>query len=205
MATAFAGASFAVHDLTIKDLRALEVALARLSSAHLDLEAAPSLAQVQIVRAQPALPPCSHFTVVAPDARRVDVHQLTLRAQPALPPCSHFTVVAPDARRVDVHQLTWHQVDEEARKTGMPVQIALSADLRKALEATPRNHVTVINTEFGKPFTVNGFSVFMRDAIRAAGLPLDCKPHGLRKTLGRLLADANVSDPGELESGCPES
>ena len=48
-------------------------------------------------------------------------------------------------------------------------------------------------TEFGKPFTVNGFSGFMRDAIRAAGLPLDCKPHGLRKTMGRLMADADVS------------
>jgi len=33
----------------------------------------------------------------------------------------------------------------------------------------------------------------MRDAISAAGLPLDCKPHGLRKTFGRLLADAGVS------------
>ncbi len=99
--------------------------------------------------------------------------------------------------RVDIHQLTWRQVDEEAsytrRKTGVPVQMAVSEDLRKALEATPRNHVTVINTEFGKPFTVNGYSGFMRDAINAAGLPLDCKPHGLRKTLGRLLADAGVS------------
>jgi integrase len=33
----------------------------------------------------------------------------------------------------------------------------------------------------------------MRDAMNAAGLPLDCKPHGLRKTLGRRLADAGVS------------
>src|SRR5215831_1421263 len=30
---------------------------------------------------------------------------------------------------------------------------------------------------------------FMRHAIKAAGLPIDCKPHGLRKTLGRRLAD----------------
>jgi hypothetical protein len=29
----------------------------------------------------------------------------------------------------------------------------------------------------------------MRDAIRAAGLPLDCWPHGLQKTLGNRLAD----------------
>ena len=33
----------------------------------------------------------------------------------------------------------------------------------------------------------------MRDAMTAAGLPLDCKPHGLRETLGRKLADAGVS------------
>ncbi|CCD96413.1 hypothetical protein BRAO375_60024 [Bradyrhizobium sp. ORS 375] len=33
----------------------------------------------------------------------------------------------------------------------------------------------------------------MRDAMTAAGLPLDCRPHGLRKTLGRLLADAGAT------------
>ena len=30
----------------------------------------------------------------------------------------------------------------------------------------------------------------MRNAIAGAGLPLDCQPHGLRKTAGRRLADA---------------
>src|SRR6516162_9439406 len=34
-----------------------------------------------------------------------------------------------------------------------------------------------------------GFSQFMRHTIKAAGLPIDCKPHGLRKTLGRRMAD----------------
>jgi integrase len=33
----------------------------------------------------------------------------------------------------------------------------------------------------------------MRDAITAAGLPLDCQPHGLRKTLGRQMADAGCT------------
>jgi enterobacteria phage integrase len=96
--------------------------------------------------------------------------------------------------RIDTHRLTWNQVDEVAsyarHKTGMPVEMELSDELRKALDAAPRKHLTVINTEYGRPFTVDGF---MRDAIRAAGLPLGCQPHGLRKTLGRLLADAGVS------------
>jgi enterobacteria phage integrase len=33
----------------------------------------------------------------------------------------------------------------------------------------------------------------MRDAMTEAGLPLDYRPHGLRKTFGRLLADAGAT------------
>jgi len=33
----------------------------------------------------------------------------------------------------------------------------------------------------------------MRDAIAAAGLPLACKPHGLRKATGRRLAEAGAT------------
>jgi enterobacteria phage integrase len=99
--------------------------------------------------------------------------------------------------RIDTHLLTWHQVDNDAtytrHKTGVPVEMEVAEDLLNALAATPRKHVTVINTEYGRPYTVDGFSRFMRDAITAAGLPLGCQPHGLRKTLGRLLADAGAS------------
>lgn len=65
--------------------------------------------------------------------------------------------------------------------------------MRATLDAAPRSHVCIITTEFGRPFTANGFSGFMRDAMTDAGPPLDCKPHGLRNTLGRKLADAGVS------------
>jgi integrase len=99
--------------------------------------------------------------------------------------------------RVDTHKLTWDKVDTDAtytrRKTGVPVEMAVAEELAKALAATPRQHVTIINTEYGKPHTVDGFSRFMRDAITAAGLPIDCQPHGLRKTLGRLMADAECT------------
>jgi integrase len=101
------------------------------------------------------------------------------------------------AARIDTHLLTWNQVDDgvcyRRHKTGVQVDMDVSDDLAKALAATPRNHVVVIATAYGKPFTVDGFSRFMREAISAAGLPLSCQPHGLRKTLGRLLADAGCS------------
>jgi integrase len=98
--------------------------------------------------------------------------------------------------RVDTHLITWPQVEKsyyERSKTGVAVQTAVAANLKEAIDAFPRTHVTVINTAYGKPFTVDGYSGFMRDAIKAAGLPMACQPHGLRKTLGRLLADAGAT------------
>jgi integrase len=100
--------------------------------------------------------------------------------------------------RVDVHRMTWRQVDAAGvdyvrNKTGVGVDLGLHSELQSALCAAPRDHVTIINTEYGRPFSVNGFSQFMRSAITEAGLPLDCKPHGLRKTLGRRMADAGCS------------
>jgi enterobacteria phage integrase len=75
---------------------------------------------------------------------------------------------------VDVHAMTWAQVDRDGigytrNKTGVAVEIGMQTGLLAALNAANRSHVTIINTEFGKPFTVNGFSGFMRNAIRAGG------------------------------------
>jgi integrase len=100
--------------------------------------------------------------------------------------------------RVDVHAITWAQIDADGvnykrSKSGVAVDSDMSDELRAALNATPREHVTIINTVYGRPHTVDGFSGFLRDAMTAAGLPLDCKPHGLRKTLGREMADADAS------------
>ena len=100
--------------------------------------------------------------------------------------------------RVDTHLTTWKQADANdfeytRRKTGVPVFVQKAISLRAALSALPRKHVCILTTEWGKPFTVDGFSGWMRDAMTEAGLPLDCRPHGLRKTFGRLLADAGAT------------
>jgi integrase len=101
-------------------------------------------------------------------------------------------------RRSDVHRMTWADVSGSTirvvqQKTRRKLVIPLHYELRKVLAATEREHVTIINTEYGKPYTVDGFSQWMRDAITAAGLPLDCQPHGLRKAAGRRLAEAGCS------------
>jgi site-specific recombinase XerD len=53
--------------------------------------------------------------------------------------------------------------------------------------------MTLLNTQRGRPFTVGGFGEWIRDAITAAGLPLECQPHGLRKAAGRRLAEAGCT------------
>ena len=101
-------------------------------------------------------------------------------------------------RRSDVHRMTWADVAGDAirviqQKTGAKLSIALHSELRAVLAAAARDHVTILNTAFGQPFTVDGFSQFMRDAIASAGLPIECQPHGLRKAAGRRLAEAGCS------------
>ena len=101
-------------------------------------------------------------------------------------------------RRSDVHRMTWADVSERTirvtqQKTGRKLTIPLHRDLLPALALAERDHVTIINTKYGKPFTVDGFSQWIRTAITAAGLPLDCQPHGLRKAAGRRLAEAGCT------------
>ena len=101
-------------------------------------------------------------------------------------------------RRSDVHRMTWADVNDDSirvvqQKTGRKLAIPLHRDLLTILATTERKHVTIINTEYGKPFTVDGFSQWMRDAITAAGLPLECQPHGIRKAAGRRLAEAGCT------------
>lgn len=101
-------------------------------------------------------------------------------------------------RRSDVHRMTWADVIGSLimvvqQKTTEKLSIRLHHHLQAVLAAAPRQHITILNTAFGQPFTVDGFSQWMRSAIKAAGLPLECQPHGLRKAAGRRLAEAGCT------------
>jgi enterobacteria phage integrase len=101
-------------------------------------------------------------------------------------------------RRSDVHRMTWADVSDGTvrvvqQKTGRKLTIRLHQDLLEVLAGADRANVTIINTKYGKPFTVDGFSQWIRSAITAVGLPLECQPHGLRKAAGRRLAEAGCT------------
>jgi enterobacteria phage integrase len=98
--------------------------------------------------------------------------------------CGAHGVVAYHAREQDHGRAT---------EDGPPALIPLHRDLLTTLAAAKREHVSILTTMYGKPFTVDGFSQWMRDAIADAGLPLECQPHGLRKATGRRLAEAGAT------------
>ena len=79
------------------------------------------------------------------------------------------------------------------KKTGAELQIPKHPALVRAIKAGPSNGIYILGDENGRPLTENQLSDLVRDALRAAGLPPDCKPHGLRKANQRLLAEAGAT------------
>jgi enterobacteria phage integrase len=71
--------------------------------------------------------------------------------------------------------------------------IPMHPHLQREIALQRKQHVVILTTGWGKPFSVKGFQQFVAKAIRAAGLPDICKAHGLRKAAARRLAEAGCS------------
>jgi integrase/recombinase XerD len=80
----------------------------------------------------------------------------------------------------------------EHRANPVPVNIELFSDLAKIIAATKSGHMTFLTTEYGKPFTPNGFSNKFREWCDEAGLP-HCSAHGVRKQTATRLAECGAS------------
>jgi integrase/recombinase XerD len=79
----------------------------------------------------------------------------------------------------------------------MPLHPKLAASITAYAKARKvRHHLTFLVTEFGKPFTANGFGNWFRDRCNEAGLP-QCSAHGLRKATATRLAEGRAS-PHEI-------
>ena len=111
-------------------------------------------------------------------------------------------------RRSDVHRMTWQDISPKTgrikvnqQKTGAKIEVPLHRDLLAVLEKARHNHVTIINTEFGKPFTVDGFSSLhaRRHQSRRAAARLSAArtAQGRRSPLGgsRMHHEADHGDP----------
>jgi integrase len=79
------------------------------------------------------------------------------------------------------------------RKKMHAIEIPVAAELAKIIAATPTGDMTFLMTEWGKPFTANGFGNWFRDRCNDAGLP-QCSAHGLRKAGATIAAERGATD-----------
>jgi len=72
-------------------------------------------------------------------------------------------------------------------------EIPILPELQASIEATPSGHLNYLTTQFGRPFTGNGFGGWFKRRCREAGL-LHCSAHGLRKAGATSAANNGASD-----------
>jgi integrase len=88
----------------------------------------------------------------------------------------------------DLKDLVHNVVQQKTRKE---LVLPIHPNLREVLDAVPDldQREFVVMTAWGKPFSPKGLTVRMRHWTKAAGMPAGYTLHGLRKTLGKALAE----------------
>jgi site-specific recombinase XerD len=84
-------------------------------------------------------------------------------------------------------------VQVRQQKTGAMLVIPLHPKLAAVIAASAGDHLTLLTTRTGAPFTAAGFGNWFRDCCNDAGLPKHCAAHELRKAACRRLAEAGCS------------
>lgn len=79
------------------------------------------------------------------------------------------------------------------KKTHTQLEIPVHPVLAEIIAATPSDHLMLLTTSFGKPFSEKGFGGWFRKQCNAAGVPAECSAHGLRKAACRRLAEHGCS------------
>jgi integrase len=87
--------------------------------------------------------------------------------------------------------LTFTQQKNGNRKP-VKLELPVLAALQKIIDASPCGHLTILVTEFGKPFTAKGFGSKFRAWCDEAELP-HCTAHGLRKAGAVIAAEKGAT------------
>jgi integrase len=88
----------------------------------------------------------------------------------------------------------WLVFTQQKNRKHNPIrmQIPIRPELQQVLDASPLGDLTFLVTEFGKPFTANGFGNWFRDRCVEAGVP--GRAHGLRKAAASRLANLGATE-----------
>jgi integrase len=100
-------------------------------------------------------------------------------------------------RRSDVARFRWLDFDGEQfphtqQKTGKALMLPVLPALREALDAAPRLGDHILTTPWGTPRALGTLTNDFARWTEAAGLQ-GCTMHGLRKTLGKILAEEGAT------------
>lgn len=92
----------------------------------------------------------------------------------------------------------WLHLTQQKNRRNNPItlDVPIRPELRSVLDGSPLGEFTYLVTDFGKPFTANGFGNKFREWCDQAGLQ-QCSAHGLRKAAATRLAEAGAS-PHEI-------
>lgn len=110
-------------------------------------------------------------------------------------------------RRSDVARLEWSWFDFKkgtvtltTKKGDKLLVLPITPMLRDALAPLERKGDTVLVTAYGKPFSEKSLTGRMADWTFSAKLPKGCTIHGLRKSLGKMLAETGATTRQLMET-----
>ncbi len=83
--------------------------------------------------------------------------------------------------------------DHTQKKTGRRLWLPIHPNLRDVLEQTDMTREFVVITQYGQPFSAKSLGGRMADWTKSAGIPAGYTLHGLRKTLGKALAEGQAT------------
>lgn len=129
--------------------------------------------------------------------RRSDVIKMTWRdietREEVMPIARHSTRPPDTSPRRQVSLSGGATIRITQVKTGKRLRIPIHPELQAVLDGAPREHIAILTTRYGRPFTAMGYGGWFQTIRAAAGLPFECASHGLRKAAARRLAEAGCT------------
>lgn len=85
------------------------------------------------------------------------------------------------------------------KKRNADLSLRILPELRASIDACASQSMTYLLTEYGRPFTANGFGNYFKKCCVAAGLPENCSAHGVRKAAAARAAE-NGATASQLQA-----
>jgi integrase len=123
-----------------------------------------------------------------PRKQRVSRAEIGTKARLALALPLYTALRKSDFLRVGPQHIRDGILHVTQQKTGEALQLPIRPELQEIIAATPCDHLTFLVSATGGPYSPNGFAEQFRRWCNEAGLPKDCRVHGLRVTCATRLA-----------------